>query len=174
MWAYRIAGRSVSRPVCGKYRIAVSLREGFFLLKKETDSKAINALPSVWISCFPSVGHLLYGYFMCANLKYASFFGSILSKYERKIVPKTVCRLNLQVSKTVRTFLCTHWGMNAWWEFTKRYVWMKFSIMPILTIIHTFVRTHIHKQNAVSWFGSEFVHYTPSYLVCSQCIQSKG
>ena len=29
MCACRIAGRSASRPVCGKYRIAVSLREGF-------------------------------------------------------------------------------------------------------------------------------------------------
>ena len=33
--ACRIAGRTASRPVCGKYRIAVSLREGFFLLKKK-------------------------------------------------------------------------------------------------------------------------------------------
>ena len=35
MCACRIAGRTASRPVCGKYRIAVSLREGFFLLKKK-------------------------------------------------------------------------------------------------------------------------------------------
>ena len=103
MCACRIAGRSASRPVCGKYRIAVSLREGFFLLKKETDSRAIYALLSVWIFCFPSVGHLLYGYFICAGLKYASFFGSILSKNERKIVQKTVCRLNLQIPKSVCT-----------------------------------------------------------------------
>ena len=156
MCACRIAGRSASRPVCGKYRIsascffalprrnaalavkyqsklcisrsfAVSLRERFFLLK-ETDSKTISALLSVWIFCFPSVGHLLYGYFICAGLKDASFFGSILSKNERKIVPKTVCRLNLQISKTVRTFLCTHRGINVWWELTKRYVWMTSSI----------------------------------------------
>ena len=39
MCAYRIAGRSASRPVCGKYRIAVSLREGFFLLKKKRIAK---------------------------------------------------------------------------------------------------------------------------------------
>lgn len=81
--------------------------------KKETDSKAINALLSVCIFCFPSVGHLLYGYFTYADLKYASFFGEILSKYERKIVPETACRLNLQISKTVRTFLCTLKGMNV-------------------------------------------------------------
>ena len=68
------------------------------------DSKAINSLLSVWFSCFPSVGHLLDGYFMCADLKYASFFGSILSKNERKIVPKTACRLNLQVSKRFAHF----------------------------------------------------------------------
>lgn len=30
------------------------------------------------------------------------FFRSILSKYERKIVPKTVSRLNLQISDNVR------------------------------------------------------------------------
>lgn len=70
--------------------------------KKETDSKVINALLSVWIFSFPSVGHLLYGYFMCAYLKDASFFGLILSKYERKIVPKTAWRLNLQISDNVR------------------------------------------------------------------------
>ena len=35
MCACRIASRTASRPVCGKYRIAVSLREGFFLLKKK-------------------------------------------------------------------------------------------------------------------------------------------
>ena len=157
MCAYRIAGRSASRPVCGKYRIdyscffalprrnaalavkfqsklcifrsfTVSLREGFFLLKKETDSKAINALPSVWISCFPSVGHLLYGYFICATWKMQVFSGSILSKNERKIVQKTACRLNLQISDNVRTFLCTYRGMNVWWELTKRYVWMISSI----------------------------------------------
>ena len=34
---------------------------------------------------------------MCADLKYASFFGSMLSKYERKIVPKTIFRLKLQI-----------------------------------------------------------------------------
>ena len=84
---------------------------------QKTDSGAIHALPSVWISCFPSVGHLLYGYFMCADLKDASFFGSILSKYERKIVPKTAWRLNLQISANVRTYLCTHWGMSVWWEY---------------------------------------------------------
>lgn len=39
MCACRIAGRSASRPVCGKYRIAVSLREGFFLLKKKRIAK---------------------------------------------------------------------------------------------------------------------------------------
>ena len=157
MCACRIAGRSASRPVCGKYRIsascffalprrnaalavkyqsklcisrsfAVSLREGFFLLKKETDSKAVNALLSVWISCFPSVGHLLYGYFFSAGLKDASFFESILSKNERKIVPETACRLNLLISDNVRTYLCAHRGMDVWWELTKRYVWMKFSI----------------------------------------------
>ena len=76
MYAYRIACRSASRPVCGKYRIdyscffalprrnaalavkyqsklcisrsfAVSLREGFFLLKK----KRIAKLPKL---CHPS------------------------------------------------------------------------------------------------------------------------
>ena len=72
--------------------------------KKETDSKTINALLSVWIFCFPSVGHLLYGCFFSADLKDASFFESILSKNERKIVPKTAFRLNLQVSKTVAHF----------------------------------------------------------------------
>ena len=35
MRACRIAGRSAGRPVSGKYRIAVSLREGFFLLKRK-------------------------------------------------------------------------------------------------------------------------------------------
>ena len=39
MCAYRIADRSASRPVYGKYRIAVSLREGFFLLKKKRIAK---------------------------------------------------------------------------------------------------------------------------------------
>ena len=84
---------------------------------QKTDSGVIHALQSVWFFCFPSVGHLLYGYFMCTNLKDASFFGSILSKYERKIVPKTILRLNLQISANVRTYLCTHLGMNAWWEY---------------------------------------------------------
>ena len=110
MCACRIAGRSASRPVYGKYRITAScfFEGGILPHKKETDSKAVNALLSVWISCFPSVGHLLYGYFMCATLKDASFFGSILSKYERKIVPETACRLNLLISDNVRTYLCTH------------------------------------------------------------------
>ena len=146
LWAIRLYSLHVclpySRPVCDKYRIAVSLRYreemlhslwnikasfvylarllflcvtakkcctrceiskqalyislvccffegGILSSKKETDSKVINALLSVWIFCFPSVGHLLYGYFTCATLKYASFFGSILSKHERKIVQKT-------------------------------------------------------------------------------------
>lgn len=104
---------------------------------QKMDSEAIHALPSVWISCFPSVGHLLYGYFMCANLKDASFFGSILSKYERKIVPKTAFRLNLQVSKTVRTFLWTHRGMNVWWELTKgTYEWNSQFKPYLLSFIH--------------------------------------
>ena len=36
------------------------------------------------------------------------------------------------------------------------------------------MRTHIQKQNTVSRLGSELIHYTLSYFVCPQCIQSKG
>jgi len=141
MCACRIAGRSASRPVCGKYRIAdsclfalprrnaalaakyqskfcisrlfaVSLREGFFFLKRN-GYQSYQCSTIRLIFCFPSVGHLLYGYFMCADLKDANFFGSILSKYERKIVPKTARRLNLQISENVRTYLCTYRGMSV-------------------------------------------------------------
>ena len=114
MRACRIAGRSASRPVFDISNASICFfEEGILPPKKEMDSKAINSLLPVWFSCFPSVGHLLYGYFICADLKDASFFGSILSKFERKIVPKTACRLNLQVSDNVRTFLCPHRGMNV-------------------------------------------------------------
>lgn len=66
------AGRSVRNTIL---LIFVSLREGFSLSNAKTDSWwAIHALPSVWIFCFSSVGHLLYGYFICATLKYAIFF----------------------------------------------------------------------------------------------------
>lgn len=41
--------------------------------------------------------------------------------------------------------------------------------MPVLAFIHTLVRTHVQKQNAVSWHGCEFVHYTLSYFVYCQC-----
>lgn len=75
--------------LCIARSFAVSLREGFSSQMQKTDSGTIHALPSVWIFSFPSVSHLLYGYFMCADLKDASFFGLILSMYERKIVPKT-------------------------------------------------------------------------------------
>ena len=144
---------------------------GILPSKTETDSKAINALLSVWISCFPSVGHLLYGYFICADLKDASFFGSILSKNERKIVPKTVFRLNLQISKTVRTFLCIHWGMNVWWELTKSAYEWNFQFKPYLfSFIHSCVRT-VKKQNMVSWIVCEFLNNVFPYSVNSQCIQ---
>ena len=52
---------------------------------------------------FLSVGRLRCGYFSCADLKVAGFFGIIRSKYERKIIPKTVSRLNLPLSNRVRT-----------------------------------------------------------------------
>ena len=52
---------------------------------------------------FLSVGRLRCGYSICANLKGAGFFGIIRSKYERKIIPKTVSRLNLPLSEDVRT-----------------------------------------------------------------------
>ena len=141
MCACRIASRSASRPVCGKYRIAdscffalprrnaalavkyqsklyisrsfaVSLREGFFLLKK----KRIAELSMLYYPSEYSVSHRSVissmGTFQC-GLERCKFFGSIHSKNERKIVQKTACRLNLQVSKTVRTFLCTHRGMSV-------------------------------------------------------------
>ena len=53
MCACRIAGRSVNRPVCGKYRIAVSLREGFLLLKK----KRIAELSMLYCTSEFSVSH---------------------------------------------------------------------------------------------------------------------
>lgn len=52
---------------------------------------------------FLSVGRLRCGYSICADLKGAGFFGIIRSKYERKIIPKTVSRLNLPLSEDVRT-----------------------------------------------------------------------
>lgn len=52
---------------------------------------------------FLSVGRLRCGYSICADLKVASFFGIIRSKYERKIIPKTASRLNLPLSNIVRT-----------------------------------------------------------------------
>lgn len=52
---------------------------------------------------FLSVGRLRCGYFSCAGLKGAGFFGIIRSKYERKIIPKTASRLNLPLSNRVRT-----------------------------------------------------------------------
>ena len=113
LWAIRLYSlhvclpysRQVSKPT-GLWQIqnCCFFEGGILPPKKETDSKTINALLSVRIFCFPSVGHLLYGYFFSAGLKDASFFESILSKNERKIVPKTAFRLNLQVSKTVAHF----------------------------------------------------------------------
>ena len=136
---------------------------GILPSKKETDSKAIYALPSVWISCFPSVGHLLYGYFTCATLKHASFFGSILSKNERKIVPKTACRLNLQVSKTVLTFLCTHWGMNVWREYHTE-VYMNVTSYPHLyafsyihTYFHSYIRAYAHSKTEYGFLNCLWV-----------------
>lgn len=156
--ASRHAGLSVGNTIL---LIFVSLREGFFLLKKETDSKAINALLSVWIFCFPSVGHLLYGYFMCTDLKDASFFGSILSKYERKIVPKTVFRLNLYISDIVRTYLCTHLGMSVWWEYHTE---VHLNVVPSFhqyalnyshTGFHSYIRAYARSQ--IQWRFSDWL-----------------
>ena len=75
MCACRIAGRSASRPVCGKYRIAVSLREGFFLLKK----KRIAKLSMLYYPSEYSVSHRSVissmGTFSVLALKIARYFG---------------------------------------------------------------------------------------------------
>ena len=174
MCACRIAGRSASRPVCVKIQNCCFFEGGILPPKKKRITEQ-SKLCIRLIFLFPIGRSLLYGYFMCADLKDASFFGAILSKNERKIVPKTVFRLNLQISKTLRTFLCTHWGMNVWWELTKSaYEWNFQFKLYLLSFIHTFVRTHIQKQNMVSWIVCEFLNNVFPYSVSSQCIQPKG
>ena len=111
---FTLPGRNATLAVkyqnrlCISRSFAVSLREGFFLLKKKRIAK-------LSMLCHPS-----------------------------------------EYSVSHRSVIYTH------------------LVMSIRIFIHTFVRTYIQKQNAFLGFGSEFIHYTLSYLVCFQCIQSKG
>lgn len=50
---------------------------------------------------------------------------------------------------------------------------MKSSIIITPAIIHTFVRTHIQKQNLVFRIVRQFVNDTLSHLACTHRIQPK-
>lgn len=77
--------------------------------------------------------------------------------------------------KRFATYLCSHRGMNVWWEFTKKHVWIKFSIMPVLAFIHihSCARTFTNKYDISSRIGCEFVYNIISYPICTQCFQPK-
>ena len=106
------AKRCCTRCELSKQALYISLvccffEGGIIPPKKETDSKSYQYSIIRLNILFP-IGRSspLWVLYLC-GLEICKFFGSILSKNERKIVSKTVCRLNLQISKTVRTFICT-------------------------------------------------------------------
>lgn len=161
MCACRIAGRTASRPVCGKYRIAVSLREGFFLIKK----KRIAELSMLY---YPSE-------FPVSHRSVISSMGTLYVRLERcKFFPDQYSRRmrGRLFRKRLATWTCRFQIMFAHFfvpieEWTRDGNWQKgtyewnFQFKPyLLSFIHSCVRTFKNRMPFLGMAVSLFITHS--------------
>ena len=173
MCACRIAGRTASRPVCGKYRIAVSLREGFFLLKKKRIAELSmlyypSEFPVSHRSVISSMGTL------CVRTWNMQVFSDQYSLSMRgRLFRKRFATWTCRFQKRFAHFFVPieEWTYDGNWQ-KGTYEWYP-QFKPYL--LYSYIRAYAHSKTEFGFLNWLWVcSLQLSNLVCSQCVQSEG
>ena len=161
MCACRIAGRSAGRPVSGKYRIAVSLREGFFLLKKKRIAESSmlyypSEFPVSHRSVISSMGTL------CVRTWNMQVFSDQYSRRMRgRLFRKRLVAWTCRFQKRFAHFFVSieEWTYDGNWQ-KGTYEW-NFQFKPyLLSFIHSCVRTFKNRMPFLGTAVSLFITHS--------------
>lgn len=154
--------------------LLISLREGFFLIKKKRTVKLSMLyypyeFPVSHRSVIFSMGTLCVRPWKMPVFS-DQYSRSMRGRLFRKRLAAWTCWFQIMFAHTFVPI--EEWTYDGNWQ-KSAYEWNSQFKPYLLSFIHSCVRT-FKKKNAVSRLGYEVGYYIFSYLVCSQCIQPKG